>query len=197
MSDTPTVKSIYECIIDFQSQMPIIKKTENNPFYKSKYADLASVQTNIQDALAKSGLGYIQEVYFGEDNGEPTDRTRLKTTLFTKSGEKLESFYPVNATGTAQVIGSAITYAKRYSLVALLGIIVDGDDDDGNGAQSQSNQPNQKPWANKKELDHCFDLFKQNKFDEARKYIADFRLSKENSELLKQQSEIYKNQTNE
>jgi hypothetical protein len=127
MSDTPTVKSIYECIIDFQSQMPIIKKTENNPFFKSKYADLANIQSQIREPLAKSGLGYIQI----------TTETGLETRLFTKTGETIFFNYPVNLTGKAQEIGSSITYAKRYSLVALLGIIVDGDDDDGNDAQNQ------------------------------------------------------------
>jgi hypothetical protein len=107
--------------------MPIIRKTENNPFFKSKYADLANIQGQIREPLAQCGLGYIQI----------TTETGLETRLFTKTGESINFIYPVNLTGKAQEIGSSITYAKRYSLVALLGLIVDGDDDDGNEANNQ------------------------------------------------------------
>ena len=124
---TTTVKSIYECIIDFQSVMPIIKKTESNPFFKSKYADLANIQSQIREPLAKSELGYVQ---ITTENG-------LETILFNRLGETINFVYPVNLSGKAQEIGSSITYAKRYSLVALLGLIVDGDDDDGNEANNQ------------------------------------------------------------
>lgn len=122
-----TTKTIYEAIIEFQAKMPKIIKTEANPFYKSKYADLANIQSQIQKPLYEAGLGYIQR----------TVESGLETVLFTKTGEKIDFIYPVNLQGKAQEVGSAITYAKRYSLVALLGLIVDGDDDDGNEAQKQ------------------------------------------------------------
>jgi hypothetical protein len=172
MSDTPTVKSIYECIIDFQSQMPIIKKMQDNPFFKSKYADLANIQTQIRESLANSGLGYVQL----------TTEKGLETRLFTLTGDSISFTYPLSFTKVleskeetknkdrygnviyqavpvlnsnseisliplnSQEIGSALTYAKRYSLVALLGLIIEGDDDDGNEASGKTTQSEtQKP----------------------------------------------------
>lgn len=144
MSDTTT---IYQGIIAFQKSMPVIKKTEANPFFKSKYADLANIQKQIQRPLSESGLGYVQT----------TVESGLETMLFNSTGETIKFTYPVNLTGKAQEIGSAITYAKRYSLVALLGLIIEGDDDDGNEAQQQPKAAPQqsqddRPWLDDKTL---------------------------------------------
>lgn len=119
-----TTANIYQKIIAFQEIMQPIKKSAKNPFFKSNYAPLDVIQETIRPDLAKVGLGYIQTTCEGG----------LKTTLFDTEGRTIEFIYPCNLTGKAQDIGSSITYAKRYSLVALLGLIVEDDDDDGNAA---------------------------------------------------------------
>jgi hypothetical protein len=119
-----TATNIYQKIIAFQEIMQPIKKSAKNPFFKSNYAPLDVIQETIRPDLAKVGLGYIQTTCEGG----------LKTTLFDVEGRTIEFVYPCNLTGKAQDIGSSITYAKRYSLVALLGLIVEDDDDDGNAA---------------------------------------------------------------
>jgi len=119
-----TTTNIYQKIIAFQEIMQPIKKSAKNPFFKSNYAPLDVIQETIRPDLAKVGLGYIQT----------TCESGLKTTLFDVEGRTIEFVYPCNLTGKAQDIGSSITYAKRYSLVALLGLIVEDDDDDGNAA---------------------------------------------------------------
>ena len=117
-------KTIYQRLYNFQSELPLITKSANNPFYKSKYATLDAIQLTIQPLLKKHGLFYIQNI--NEDG--------LYTTIYTIDGEKIESGrYPLTL-GDAQKTGSAITYAKRYALVAFLGIIVGDEDDDGNEA---------------------------------------------------------------
>jgi ERF superfamily len=123
MSDT----NIYTSLIKFQTQVKAITKDAKNPFFKSKYADLASIQNTIKQPLIDCELGYIQ---CPEIEG-------LRTILFSSNGEKIETVYPYNIQSMtdAQKIGSAVSYAKRYALTAILGLIID-DDDDGNAAVS-------------------------------------------------------------
>lgn len=139
MSNTNT--SIYSKIISFQKEMPAIKKDETNPYFKSKYATLDSIQKAIQKPLAEAGLGYTQEA----------TSEGLKTTLFDNDGNTLEFNYPAVFQGKPQEIGSAMTYAKRYALTACLGLIIEGEDDDGQKAQESksNNQVKAKP-----QIDH-------------------------------------------
>jgi hypothetical protein len=118
--------NIYKKIIDFQKSMKPITKNANNPFYKSNYATLDIIQESIQQDLANAKLGYVQM----------TVEEGLKTILFDDEGNTIDFVYPVNLAGKPQDVGSAITYAKRYSLVSLLGLIIEEEDDDGNKAQT-------------------------------------------------------------
>jgi hypothetical protein len=126
----PDVKTIYSKIINFQKNMPTVKKGETNPFYKSKYAPLDYIQKAIQKPLAEAGLGYFQEA----------TSEGLKTTLFDIDGNTKEFNYPAIFQGKPQEIGSVMTYAKRYALTACLGLIIEGEDDDG----QKANDSNQK-----------------------------------------------------
>lgn len=139
---------MYSRIIDFQQSMPIITKTGENPFFKSKYAPLDSIQKAIQKPLAEAGLGYTQEA----------TNEGLKTTLFDIDGNTKEFMYPAVFQGKPQDIGSAMTYAKRYALTACLGLIIEGEDDDGNTAQNSSNQnfeakPKIEVWMSQEQFD--------------------------------------------
>ena len=105
------------------------KKDSANPFFKSKYADLASVVEAIRIPFAENGLSYIQSI-------EPSERNevRVETTLLHASGQWFSCgvlAVPV-AKADAQGFGSALTYARRYSLSAAAGIAPE--DDDGNAA---------------------------------------------------------------
>lgn len=122
--------SIYKKIIDFQKSMPTIKKDGTNPYFNKKYAPLDTIQKAIQESLATAGLGYTQEA----------TSEGLKTTLFDVDGNVKEFMYPAIFQGKPQDIGSAMTYAKRYALTACLGLIIEGEDDDGNTAQNSDKQ---------------------------------------------------------
>jgi hypothetical protein len=175
---TENQKTIYSKIIEFQKIMKPIKKSTTNPFYKSKYADLASIQECIKDDLCKCNLGYIQ---ITEENG-------LKTILFDGTGEKIEFTYPCNLTGKAQEIGSSITYAKRYSLVALLGLIVEDDDDDGNEAQNQTvSTANTVTWLTKEQFEKTFKAEKSQIQYVLKQYSTDtHKMKKEYREQLEE-----------
>jgi len=124
-----SIKEIATALAKAQGQMKGAIKDSANPFFKSKYADLASVVEAIRDAFSKNGLSYIQTV-------EPSDKdeVRVKTVLLHSSGEWLDCgilALPVTK-ADAQGFGSALTYARRYSLSAACGVAPE--DDDGNAA---------------------------------------------------------------
>lgn len=122
-----TTKTIYTRLHAFQAESPAITKEAKNPFYKSDYATLEGIQQAIQPLLKKHELGY----YF-----QPTS-VGLHAVVYDVDGSTIEFDYPSNFTGKPQEIGSAVTYAKRYALCAMLGLIIGGEDDDGNNANQQ------------------------------------------------------------
>lgn len=90
---------------------------------KYRYSDLATVIDHTRAAMAEFGLSVSQLTVYGES------RNTLVTRLLHCSGQYLEATYPLPVGAAAQEMGSAITYARRYSLCAILGIAADEDDD--------------------------------------------------------------------
>jgi hypothetical protein len=117
-------------------------KDSNNPHFKAKFASLAAVQSACMEALHKHGFSVLQPTTVLE-NGTAA----LKTILLHSSGECLESVYPLNPVkGDPQGYGSALTYARRYCLASLVGVVQD--DDDGNNGSKRPPAP-QAPEASK------------------------------------------------
>lgn len=111
-----------------QAMIEGAKKDSLNPHFKSKYADLASVVDALKAPLSENGLGYIQRVY-------PNDRAACVETVIIHSSGETFPCGPVEvpvSKGDAQGYGSAMTYARRYSLSAAFGVAPE--DDDGNAA---------------------------------------------------------------
>jgi hypothetical protein len=122
-------------------------KDSTNPFFKSRYADLASVIGSSREALANNGLSIIQSPGFFV-NGTP-GYIELYTLLSHESGQWVKSLMqipvktpaPAQDVGasityaTAQDVGASITYARRYAWAATIGIYQD--DDDGNTASQK------------------------------------------------------------
>jgi hypothetical protein len=110
----------------------------SNPFFKSKYADLASVMDAIRIPFAENELAVSQMT------SELEGKIYLNTILMHSSGEFLKSTYPVSVKdySNPQVIGSGITYARRYALAAIAGVAQV--DDDSNAVVS-SLKANSKP----------------------------------------------------
>lgn len=116
-----------------QGEMAAAAKGNINPHFRSKYADLASVWDACRAPLSKHGLAVLQPVR--ADGPKVT----VTTILAHKSGEWIsESLTMTAAQNTAQAIGSAITYGRRYGLSAMVGIAPD--DDDGNAASAPRRQ---------------------------------------------------------
>lgn len=126
-----------------QAEMTFAKKDSTNPFLKSKYSDLASVWDAVRVPLTKNNLCVTQL---------PTGET-LTTVLAHKSGQYIASTMPVktgrnDARNDAQAYGSALTYARRYALSAIVGIAQDDDDGEGTNKNVDGQKPNKiKPSA--------------------------------------------------
>lgn len=109
-------------------------KSANNPHFKTKYADITSVIEAIKPALIAHGLFFVQRSIASERG------VTVNTVLHHASGESMdlgELFVPANK-NDAQGYGSALTYARRYSLVTAFGVPVE--DDDGNAAARGTRQ---------------------------------------------------------
>ena len=119
-----------------QAEINPAEKNATNPHLKNKYANISAIYDAVREVLPKHGLCVVQTML-------PTDGTRahVRTTLAHKSGQWFasECVMPLDRQGGAQGMGSAITYARRYSLSAILGVVAD-EDDDGNGAQGRNNR---------------------------------------------------------
>jgi hypothetical protein len=138
MEKSETITNIAKALMDFNAKVTKISKDAKNPFFKSNYASLSNIQDAIAKPLSESGLVYSQM---------PTGVNGLTTILIhAESGEYLiDSFImPVTKPNDPQAVMSGITYAKRASLTAMLGLNID-DDDDGNKA---AEKPVEKQWLN-------------------------------------------------
>lgn len=114
-----------------QAEIKSAAKDANNPAFKSKYADLASIFNACHEALAKHGVSVTQWPLHSTDG-----RLHLVTRLaFAGQWFRAEFSMPL-AKQDAHGYGSATTYARRYSLAAAVGVVAD-EDDDGNGASGR------------------------------------------------------------
>ena len=125
---SPTTIEITKALLGFHSEVEKISKDASNPFFKSSYASLSNILDSIKQPLAKNKLTFVQF---------PEGANGLTTRLMHESGEWMETTYIMTpAKNDPQGLGSAITYQRRYSLGAVLGLNV-SEDDDGNAASTK------------------------------------------------------------
>jgi hypothetical protein len=123
---------LVSALVKASAEIKTAKKDAENPFFKSKYSDLPSIVDACKSALLKNNLVVTQSTTLV--NGV----TALVTTLHHTSGQWIRGYYPVTAVkADPQAMGSAITYARRYALSAIVGVVSE-DDDDGESAMGRS-----------------------------------------------------------
>lgn len=124
------ITEIAKALNKVQAELVPVKKTSDNPFFKSKYADLTAIWLASRGSLTKNGLALTQ---FPVPGG-------IVTQLMHVSGQWMRGFTEMKADKqTPQATGSAITYARRYSQQAILGLPTE--DDDGNAASQPARKP--------------------------------------------------------
>jgi hypothetical protein len=127
-----------------QAEIKHAGKSADNPYFKSKYADLPAVLDAAKFALAANGLSVVQSTLINEAGG-----VVLVTQLNHSSGQWIRGFYPVNPIKSdPQGFGSAMTYARRYAYSAMVGVAAD-DDDDGNAASGNVTHQRQESAASR------------------------------------------------
>lgn len=131
---TETTKTLASALVALQAKMPRIHKGETATVvsqkgsYKYSYAGLDAVSAQLLPVMTEVGLAFtarptVQDGTFG-----------LAYSLMHASGEREDGFYPLPSGGTPQAVGSAITYARRYCLLAVTGAAPDDEDDDAQAA---------------------------------------------------------------
>jgi len=122
------MKNIATAFVKAQRDFAPALKTSTNPHFKSKYADLSACVEAVIDALNTNGIAMIQRTHDDETG------VTVETVFIHESGETIESgrLHVPAAKNDPQGYGSALTYARRYSLMAACGIAPE--DDDGNSA---------------------------------------------------------------
>lgn len=125
---TEKTLGIAKAFVEAQKEFAPALKTSTNPHFKSKYVDLAGCVEAVIDALNNHGIALIQKTH-DCDNG-----VKVETVFMHESGEQVSGgmiHVPADRQNP-QGYGSALTYARRYSLMAACGIAPE--DDDGNAA---------------------------------------------------------------
>jgi hypothetical protein len=146
MYQSEQINELVGALSKAQGEMSAAAKDSNNPFFNSKYADLSSVWNACRDALSLHGLAVVQTMQTSE-SGAMT----LVTTLGHSSGQWMRSILPITIkvvegevdkhgkprkVNELQLLGSALTYLRRYALAAIVGVAPDEDDDGNEGGKT-------------------------------------------------------------
>jgi len=130
------LKELFTSLAKAQSEMEFAGLNNENPYFKSKYADLKDIVKASRPYLSKNGLCVIQQILPNSDG-----QNILHTILAHSSGQWIESRMRILPAKTdVQSLASYITYLRRYSYAALVGVVVGGEDDDAEVAVATSRE---------------------------------------------------------
>jgi hypothetical protein len=141
MTQSVEIKELAEALSMAQASMKPAEMNATNPYFKTKYADLGAIVAVAREPLAANGLSFTQLV------SSPDGTISVETILMHKSGQWMSTIIalPLQDKGgrtMAQDAGAVLTYLKRYSLAAILGIYAE-QDTDGNETKTDK-KPEQK-----------------------------------------------------
>jgi hypothetical protein len=157
------INDLAAALCKFQEKCPALEldrqvkvRMKSGGEYAFSYSTIGNIKKVITPLLAENGLSYTQPIL--------SDGTVI-TVLMHISGQFISSSLLIKGDNTPQGIGSAITYAKRYSLAAILGLVADEDDDanmaEGNEYTVSSDKvENNKPWLNENTKEYAGALVK-------------------------------------
>lgn len=122
------ISNIAAALLKAQKDIGHALKSADNPYFKSRYADLTVVIDSVKAPLNNSGITFLQAV---DENGE--GKPVIDTILLHESGQYLSTRTPVfcKKPDDPQAFGSGVTYSKRYALQAILGLPTEDDDAEG------------------------------------------------------------------
>ena len=136
---SPAIDALATAIAKAQAAMEPAKRDHKNPFFNSKYADLSAVWGSLKP-FSEHGIAIVQSPMEG-----PGGHMTLDTILAHSSGQWMRSRLTLKVSkDDPQGAGSALTYARRYALGCMTGVVTE-DDDDGNAASTPAHKPSLKP----------------------------------------------------
>lgn len=148
MQKSEQINELATALAIAQGSFPTVKKDANNPFFKSKYADLAALIEAVQEPLAKNGLSVLQ---FLTVNVE-AKVVHVETFLLHKSGQYISDIFSLPVLDwKPQGLGSVSTYCRRYALQAFLNL--GAADDDGEAAQARDKRSDTNEFAPRPKID--------------------------------------------
>lgn len=118
------MKNIYKALADFQQEVPVIHKDTQG--YGYSYADLPTIFEKINPLLKKYGLGFYQTI---EENYLRTRVFHIESEEFIESNTLIPQGVQLKGMNDFQVLGSGITYIRRYAISSMLGLVTDKDTD--------------------------------------------------------------------
>jgi len=120
MNRSDSIKNIAPAFLKAQKEMEAVTKNAKNPFFKSEYADLNAVMETCKEPLNNNGISVLQ----------PVNSNHVETVLMHESGEWFasETALVIKEQSNPQALGSAISYARRYGLMSILGLPAEDDD---------------------------------------------------------------------
>jgi len=145
-----SIGELAKALCKFQGEIRGYKEDSSNPFFRSQYGDLTSVWAAIREPLTKHGLSVVQTLADPGCMQVPGDAKNVQpicivTTLYHTSGEWVKgTLRLVPDKPGPQAAGSAITYARRYSLAAIVGIAPEDDDAENATDHQSARQEKQK-----------------------------------------------------
>lgn len=147
-----TIGKLAEALSKVQGEMAAAEKNADNPYFKSKYADLATCWGVAREPLSRNGLSVVQTTAQSFEEIGDASRKQLvitiNTVLMHTSGEWIAGALSMPlAKSDPQGVGSAVSYGRRYGLSAMLGIVGKDEDDDANAASMPPTAPARKAAA--------------------------------------------------
>jgi len=168
------MKLISTAFVKAQKSFGPALKTSTNPHFKSRYADLAACVEAVIDALNEQGIALIQKCH------ERTDGVSVETMFLHESGEVIDCgiLHVPAAKHDPQGYGSALTYARRYSLMAACGIAPE--DDDGNAGSKFPKVSEATLSAILHDINNCINEFElKNAYFNAIKAVGNDQIAKD------------------
>lgn len=137
------INELASALVKAQAEFGAVPKGSVNPFFKSKYAALPDVVAHATPILTKHGLAVSQFIDGGIDGGEG-----LTTYLLHESGQFIARTMRLHLVkDDPQAQGSAVTYARRYAYMSVLGLVADEDDDGNSASVSRPQVQGSRPSA--------------------------------------------------
>jgi len=150
MQKSDSITKLAAALVAFHGEVGKVGKDSTNPHFRNKYASLSNILEVVTPVLTACKLSIIQI---------PTGTNTLETILLHESGEWIgEAFTMPPVKNDPQGVGSAITYARRYALGAVLSLNIDADDDGNAASKTPAQQPATKqPVRQPREGERIYD----------------------------------------